>query len=780
DSIRSQLNKKTFIEETGLSFERAFRVDQNGDFENNHYDCLEKKKTASYKRFPEVPVGCSSQEKSVWLQTSTHNPKKDVPRYFSKKALKLLLKTGRASEVCTLRKVPGVPSVASSFISLVQLTSNNKNSTLDQSKANFDGVSLSWKSTESEYMDESESKNMDENKYDSSFKSELKNNILFNQRVRETPHDIQLWLDFVNFQEEFYSSQKSEEANELVSEQYIIDKKIAILDKALKHNPKNVQLNIEKLKLGPHIWKRGKVMSCWDELLFLYPNNAQIWKEYIIFILTNLTYFSIPRVLKIFSKCIRTLSDLSEGIIVSHQAPPDIINNMLDIFNQLVFILKSCGYTEKAIAAFQALIEFNLFSKQSIESLSVSEQIICFEPFWDSGAARFGEDEAIGWATTVEKNKISFKKLVTQSDLSNTEEDILYQKYPEWKTWLKFERLRESHHWLPWRPNPEYDQTEDDIDDIDRTISFDDISKFIFRVSNEEHKFLLLHNFLTFLGFNPHLFGCYNHSAKEMNCQITIVNFDILSKKLNDSLFNEQDSNPFLFKTTVWNAEHVNFMKMCFFKQKEKFSFRYKVLFLHLWLKYLQKVALECNIDAENMGSVQKFVKNILKEPENRNCLLLWFEYIKIESCCASKKKAKKTTETLFSSSISAVNGGCMPMKELWYFVRSYIDFSLNIQESCVSDNELFSPSEIIWLLIHIGCKEKYVPYSNELIKPTQILKAVSGFKSFLNEELSSMANTKNGLCYCLDPYTYSLIDCIKCFAYLQYFYKVLMQLFKF
>ncbi|KFM77439.1 hypothetical protein X975_09706, partial [Stegodyphus mimosarum] len=170
------------------------------------------------------------------------------------------------------------------------------------------------------------------------------------------------------------------------------------------------------------------------------PNNPEVWQSYLFFVLTNLAYFNTARIAKLYSKCLRMLSNLNEGIIQSHEAPPNLTLFMLDIFSQLCFVLRSCGYSERAVATFQALIEFNFFCDPSTQLLSVSEKIACFEPFWDSGAARIGEDEAIGWAATVSKAKIVSNKIVSESDLNSFEDDILYQKLPLGQTWLKFER----------------------------------------------------------------------------------------------------------------------------------------------------------------------------------------------------------------------------------------------------------------------------------------------------------------------------------------------------
>ena len=49
------------------------------------------------------------------------------------------------------------------------------------------------------------------------------------------------------------------------------------------------------------------------------------------------------------------------------------------------------GYNEKAVAYFQALIEFNCFCPPSLAKASLDQKLLAFEEFWDSGVPRFGE-----------------------------------------------------------------------------------------------------------------------------------------------------------------------------------------------------------------------------------------------------------------------------------------------------------------------------------------------------------------------------------------------------
>ncbi|XP_035211983.1 nuclear exosome regulator NRDE2-like isoform X2 [Stegodyphus dumicola] len=777
DSIRKQLNKKTFIEETGLSFERAYRLDPKCDYENLNFDCFERKNIAKYKMKFGVPFGLSLEEFAQWPQPM--QVKKDVLfRYFGKKALKLFNKSG-PPEVIRGKELPSFISGALDFIP-ISTVSREEVSLLNDTKVVFDGISVDWKVQSSDKYTNAVLKN--EQAIESSVESDIRNKtIYFNKKLLKSPNDVQLWLDFVEFQDEVcHADRKSESA---YNESAIFEKKISIFDKALKYNPKSVELHIAKLNLCRKVWKIDKLISLWDDLIFMNPNNPEVWQSYLFFVLTNLAYFNTPRIVKLYSKCLRTLSNLNEGIIQSHEAPPNLTLFMLDIFSQLCFALRSCGYSERAIATFQALIEFNFFCDPSTRLLSVSEKITCFEPFWDSGAARIGEDEAIGWAATVSKAKIVSNKIVSESDLNSFEDDILYEKLPLGQTWLKFERLREVHHWLPWRPNPDFDQTDDDVDDMERTVSFDDVSRFLFNITDEKDKFLLLVKFLEFLGFSTHMLFCSESSVSKNCFQVEVKNFETISEILSESVFSNQTSNPLSFPRSEWTQDKINFINNIFSLIMDKFSSHYQTLLSRMWLKF-RKIIIT-NENSENydrdISDLKKFAKSMLKKNENRNSLLLWSEYIEIELLSKLKSNAKNTFETLLVSSSAAISEESSMFKEVWYFIRSYIDLNIGLRNHIFKKKE-FCQDELLWILTHVGSKETFVPYLNQTVKPTSVLRAVSGFKQFLDQELSSLRNLDPALCYCLDPRPYLVLDCIKCFAFLQYFTQGIdaaLQIFK-
>lgn len=348
------------------------------------------------------------------------------------------------------------------------------------------------------------------------------------------------------------------------------------------------------------------------------------------------------------------------------------------------------------------------------------------------------------------------------------EDEILNQKLTISETWLEFEKLRATNHWLPWRPNPEYDQTADDIDDGERTVLFDDVAKFLFRIPGEEQKFLLIIHFVVFLGFDVHQLGCHNMTNKVKSNSLNIEEYENISRQINRIQLIHKSANPICFDTHFWTEEKYNFVNNVFSQVVDRFTSKYKTLCTYLWVKFKKYYCLDVHKGCkEDITSLKKFVKSILKKNENRNCLLLWFEYISIE-WLSDKAVAMKTFHALFLSSTSAVSVGNMQLSELCYFTQAFIELYLNGLEHPSND---FAPlNEIIWILIHIVNKEKYVPYSNQELKPTVILKTVSSLKNTLENELNSLSETQNIFCYCIDPYNYAVINCAKCFAYFQYF----------
>jgi len=74
-----------------------------------------------------------------------------------------------------------------------------------------------------------------------------------------------------------------------------------------------------------------------------------------------------------------------------------------DLFAELCMLLCGCGHYEKAVALFQAQLDFSLFRPSVLgPNTSHKDAVDFMSVYWDSAAPKFGEDASQGWATWVE------------------------------------------------------------------------------------------------------------------------------------------------------------------------------------------------------------------------------------------------------------------------------------------------------------------------------------------------------------------------------------------
>lgn len=173
-------------------------------------------------------------------------------------------------------------------------------------------------------------------------------------------------------------------------------------------------------------------------------------------------------------------------------------------------LLRSLGYTERALALFQALIELNFFAPPAhpwsrLDRSSSPEDVLAaqnelledFELFWDSEAPRIGEDGARGWGQTPEDAEplISPESSTTGNGavvLGSVEDPV--KALDKWQENERTGRLRRL------KPARTLDSTAADDDDPYRVIVFEDLRNLLFAVVTPDARQQLTYAFLSFLG----------------------------------------------------------------------------------------------------------------------------------------------------------------------------------------------------------------------------------------------------------------------------------------
>lgn len=232
----------------------------------------------------------------------------------------------------------------------------------------------------------------------------------FNQDLREDPHNVDLWMQFIDFQLEYdllnapSSSSHSTDAMSTrtrdTASRSVLEKQVSIFLDALDKNPDSDALLLGYLDCQTYLSDAPNVIKLWNKALDSKPFRMSLWSQYIRFRLHSFSNFSIDVAREVFSKAIRHAVTTAKRLRRNHttmRQAEETEQNALDLFCQLAWMEWQSGYPERSVAYFQAAIELNFFCPP--EFTKHSQKLICLRAFWESEEPRFGEDGSCGWDT---------------------------------------------------------------------------------------------------------------------------------------------------------------------------------------------------------------------------------------------------------------------------------------------------------------------------------------------------------------------------------------------
>lgn len=159
----------------------------------------------------------------------------------------------------------------------------------------------------------------------------------YNEYLRKNPHDIKIWIEFVEFQKEdvdlgmrgmFEDTDvaKDGKKSKLMA---LLDIQSAVLEKALEKNPASVELKMKQLEICNDLWEPERLDKEWEKLAFTHPNNPKVWWSRLHFLQSTMCVFSVGKLMKTYGKCISTLASILDGSFRSHRAPPHLEENII-------------------------------------------------------------------------------------------------------------------------------------------------------------------------------------------------------------------------------------------------------------------------------------------------------------------------------------------------------------------------------------------------------------------------------------------------------------------
>ncbi|KAI9260144.1 NRDE-2, necessary for RNA interference-domain-containing protein [Sporodiniella umbellata] len=315
--------------------------------------------------------------------------------------------------------------------------------------------------------------------------------IEFNQKLDKAPHDVALWLAFIDFQEksvEGLDGSKTGGAQTSMNEV-----KLSIFDKALSHNPEDERLILAYLACGAKRWDTLTLLKEWDQQLKRCPDSIQLWSEYINTRQTNFASFS-------FSECCRVFED-ALGLLQKQMGKESLRESIeclcVYVVLRACLMMQEAGYHERALAVFQAVVEYTLFAPPHL-----THKTQAFMDFWDQEVPRLGEPGAQGWA--------HFYQHRTEQDFQPgpAEENPEIESV---RDWLRHERALDSQKRVPLRmAQVEEDQVEEDPY---RITLFDDVSPYLINLKTPAAHQTLIYSLLVFLGlpYTPPGVGTNTH-----------------------------------------------------------------------------------------------------------------------------------------------------------------------------------------------------------------------------------------------------------------------------
>ena len=744
---------KVFVKSADDLAGSSFRLDSKADSENLHYDGLYSGDVATYRRRFEV-VGLGRQQ---WVELNDGRSK-------------VKEKAKKEKQLRYFRK-----SVVGEKEGVVSLVATRRSS--DCCGQEFLRLQVK-QSAESAEMPTVES-------YTSQLTSE------YNKSLLDDPHNVQLWLEFIALQDQLGGWRKAEDEKVGKVKRAVMERKVAIFERALEHNSSSVELLTGYMELVREFWETAKIVRKWKDIVFHQPNRSGLWLSYIHFCQTSFSSFSVSSQLALFRKCVTTLVSILSGSLQSHRPEPQAQDKLLYIIFLYSQFLHHSGHSEKAVACYQALIEFNLCCPRALSHESSKTRQEFFETFWDSGCSRFGEAGAIGWDKWTASNQTSsapsttlglldVNMLLEVADSADMESEeavdpeiamISGKSLPD--AWLTLEVSRTKEHCLPWRPDESRGESEEDCSDPDRLVLFDDVSPTLVDIRDPEIQFKLVLGYLRLLGAPVTM--AIGHMTATTIESLSQVSLDLLGSL---SCFSEQSVrllhplgfssltasslsefgqaviNELLSSTAshppsraVHNAIVTSINQALSLISDNSSQTQLVQVLLTFLLSHLKgrmtTEARQTKLTKLRVKAVQKLIKNMLRFEAHRNNLTLWNSCALTEHLLGNFQDASKLYQSLLTQHPT-------PIAEL---VCSYCECVLGVQSSLTLPSPPPQAQQLTLALHAIVCftEEKYTPLEGTSVSPARILRARTKFEQTVSSDRN--VGVCDILCHCYFEY---------------------------
>ncbi|PHH87777.1 hypothetical protein CDD83_8432 [Cordyceps sp. RAO-2017] len=314
-----------------------------------------------------------------------------------------------------------------------------------------------------------------------------------NRQVKDHPDDIDAWLELVDHQDALLRNGETidDRAADTTAHSFA-EIKVHLLESALAHASgweDRQRVLVGLMREGVKVWSRNVAVKKWSQISADEHRSFALWKTHLDFCMSSIATFQYEDIKKMMLDRLQRVVSRS-GL----QAIQDV-GEAIYIFLRATRFFYEAGYQELAVAAWQGLLELNLFRPEGIQGQK--ETVAAFQEFWESEVPRIGDAGAQGW-----------KHYVESGGFGDAPDPVLSEEPPAatrprdvYHAWGAAERLAGKKAAMPART-----MDADVDDDPFRIIMHSDLEPWLFALpkdssANATHQ--LVDAWLLFTGLPP-------------------------------------------------------------------------------------------------------------------------------------------------------------------------------------------------------------------------------------------------------------------------------------
>ncbi|KAI5287901.1 hypothetical protein KEM52_001391, partial [Ascosphaera acerosa] len=238
-------------------------------------------------------------------------------------------------------------------------------------------------------------------------------NAELSKRVADHPGSADAWLALIRHQDALVGRAGADGADgaarvlTAAERRSVADVRLAMYEQALAALPPRAPRDALLLGLlveGAHVWDTKLLAAKWRAYLRKYPAYIALWVKYLDFQQTSFLAFTYDKARDLIADCIA----LNRAAAAESREPAGRAQSArvhLYLVLRLTLLMREAGFAEHAVAAWQALLEYNFFRPDGLAlpaDASAAVAVSAFARFWDSEVARVGEPGAKGWCSAGE------------------------------------------------------------------------------------------------------------------------------------------------------------------------------------------------------------------------------------------------------------------------------------------------------------------------------------------------------------------------------------------